>query len=439
VPRPAGEPSESRPRGLPWLWISLGGAAVGVLAALAPLLLSAPEPAPPAEAPAAAVPAPPRTAAPLPPPTRETEDSAAKLFAEAEAFERANPGEHERILPRWSEVFVKFPASTWARKAELRHAACKESIRALLEREFSGVRKDAGALAAAGEYADAVETVKAFLASQSSETLRRHAGNEIAALENLGREAWNLGAAEAQELAKKGDYPGARKVVEELRKGALPDVAARCDAALARLREAGEKHRLASGSALHEAAHQAFRQTVAPRILERVRERRYDEALRELDAAAALPEHASLREALAEERAAIAAAAQVWEAFLRTLKARIGQDVVLVLAPSTRQQGRLSRVAAERALLETPEGEVEAPLVKVQVDQVIAWSVGRTLPAEEPETYVKAALFLFAEGLDAPARTWFATARERGLADEKAERVFREGFLRAAAAARPAK
>jgi len=65
---------------------------------------------------------------------------------------------------------------------------------------------------------------------------------------------------------------------------------------------------------------------------------------------------------------------------------------------------------------------------------LVGWTLGRSLPAEDPVSYVKAALFFFCDGRDDLARLYLATARElRGPADP-AEKSFREGFLRAATA-----
>ncbi|MBI3854996.1 MAG: hypothetical protein HY293_04815 [Planctomycetes bacterium] len=83
-------------------------------------------------------------------------------------------------------------------------------------------------------------------------------------------------------------------------------------------------------------------------------------------------------------------------------------------------------------MLETGDGTAEAPLDKLHADLLVGWTLGRSLPAEEALSYVKAALFFFCEGRDDLAKLYLATAREMNGRVDEAERVFREGFLRAA-------
>jgi hypothetical protein len=77
---------------------------------------------------------------------------------------------------------------------------------------------------------------------------------------------------------------------------------------------------------------------------------------------------------------------------------------------------------------------VEAPLDRLHADLLVGWTIGKTLQAEDGVTYVKAALFFFCEGRDDLARLYLATARELNGPVAPAEKMFREGYLRAAAA-----
>jgi hypothetical protein len=434
----AGE-SVPRPRGKGLLVAAGAGALVagGVLAALF-VRRAPPPPAGPDLRPSSVpVARPSRPASASPGPGRA--DEAAALYARAEAFEREHPGDREGAIPLWREVFLRHPSSPWARKAEENHRAAADGSRALLEREFDGVRRGAQALAAAGEYADAIEAVKEFLAAQPKDALRRRAEEEVSALQNASRAAFNALVPETEELAKKGEFEKAAALLEGLRPGAIPEVAARCERAVARLRELAAGERVRQDAAKLEGAHRAFREGGARRILQLLRARRHEEALKEFHAAAADPALAPVREEIEQERSAVALAASFWEAFLRQLRGRTGQEVSILLASGSRAAGKLSRVGEDRVVVEAGGASSEVLLDEIHLDQVVAWTVGKALPADDPATCVRAALFFFGEGRDDLARLYFATAREMGRADEASERVFREGFLRAAAHARTAK
>ena len=56
-------------------------------------------------------------------------------------------------------MVTSFPTSTWARKADEKHRSTSAALQAFLDREFESTRKDAQALAAAGHYVDALETM----------------------------------------------------------------------------------------------------------------------------------------------------------------------------------------------------------------------------------------------------------------------------------------
>lgn len=433
---PVDPPRPSRLR----LWIALGAGAL-LLAGGAALFLfrggesRAPEPE---SAPGTTSTRPARTEpgsrTPEPAAAVSVEERQAKeLYDAAEAFERAQPGEYEARIQRWREVVTKFPTTGWGRKADERHRAASASLQALLDRDFDGARKDAQALAAAGHYADAVEALQSYRASQTRELLKRRAETEIAAIENASRLACNETAAKARERVAKGDYAGALALYEAASKSALPDVAARCRTAIGQLQAAlAERDRYAE-SRKGDEARRAFREEAAPKLLLLVRARKYDDAMKELSAAAAAPSNAPLKEEIAAERAAVADASSFWEAFLKGLRGRTGQDATLLLADGKRVSGRISRVAEDRVVLDTADAPVEVPLDRLHADLLVGWTIGKSLAAEDGLTYVKAALFFFCEGRDDLARLYLATARElKGPADA-AEKVFREGYLRAAA------
>ena len=428
------------PRRIPLkFWLLAAGATVA-LGGVATIVFLRPSPAPP---PAENVPVPkePSTAraeTKKGPEARakpiEAEEAAAReLYSAAEAFDRANPGDPEKVAPKYLEVFHHHPTTAWGRKAEQKARQLQKTLEASLEREFQGVRKDAETLAAAGLYLDAVEAVQDYLKEQTKDALRRRAEREIASLQNLSREAFNRTAQQAGRLAKKGEYAEAIASFEKLKEGSILEVSDRCAAAIEQLRDARKGFDASVVSKQAEESHKAFREAAGPKALALFRARRYEEGLKELDAAAAEPGAAGLKDDLARERAAVAQAAAFWEAFLKTLRAKASQDVTIASTnpKEPRIVGKLVKLAPDRAVIDTGDATAEAAFDKIHLDQVVAWSIGKSLPAEDASTYVKAALFFWLDGRDDLARTYFATAKELGAEIAEPERVFREGLLRA--------
>ncbi|HXX93219.1 MAG TPA: hypothetical protein VEN81_06265, partial [Planctomycetota bacterium] len=185
-----------------------------------------------------------------------------------------------------------------------------------------------------------------------------------------------------------------------------------------------------------EESRSVFRAGPGSRVLALFRARRYEEALAAFDAAGSDPSSLPLKEELARERSALAQAAAFWESFLRTVRARATQELTIIPASpkAPRTIGRLSKIGPDRLAIDTGESTVEVTFDQIHLDQVVAWSIGKSLPADDPATYSKAALFFFLDGRDDLARRYLATAKELGLDIAEAERVFREGLLRASPA-----
>jgi hypothetical protein len=365
-------------------------------------------------------------------PDSTEEGQAKELFDAAEAYERAEPGEYEQRAARWRDVVVRFPTSSWARKADERQRAATASLQAFLDREFESTRKDAQALAAAWQFVDAIDAIRAFKNAQTREVLKRRADVEIGILENSSRLAFNETASKAKELAARQSFGAAGALFESLAEGSIPEVAARCRVALDQLKKASDAQARWAESRKGDDARRAFSDGVAPKLLGFVRARQYDDALKELSSATALPGNASLKEDLAAERASIADASSFWEGFLKALRGRAGQDATILLADGKRWTGRISKVQPDRLVLDVGDATLEAPLEQLHADLLVGWTLGRTLPADDPVSYVKAALFFFCDGRDDLARLYLATARELNGPTEAAEKVFRAGFLRAA-------
>lgn len=438
-------PVEAPPPSRRRRWIALGAGAAGLLGIAGVLLFRRAEP-PAGEdrgsRPAESVPS--RAAAPEargregagPRGESAEERSSRELYDAALAFDRSNPGDYEARMTRWREVMARYPASSWARQADERYRAASASLQTLLDREFEATRKDAQTLAAAGHFVDAIDTLQSYRSSQTRDLLRRRAEVEISAIENASRLAYNEAIARCRDLAAKGDFRGAIPLVDSVARGAIPEVAARCQKSISELQQAAAARDQFEETRRGDDARKAFREEVAPKILGLVRARRYDDALRDLGAAGALPGNAAIREDIAAERASVADASAFWEAFLRALRSRLGQEASLLQSDGKRSSGKIARIQDDRIVVESGDTATEIPLDRLHADLLVGWTLGKTLAAEDGLSYVKAALFFFCEGRDDLARLYLATARELNGPAEAAEKVFRGGFLRAAAAAR---
>jgi hypothetical protein len=233
----------------------------------------------------------------------------------------------------------------------------------------------------------------------------------------------------------KGDFAGGVPFFESVAQGAIPEVAERCQKAITQLRVAAAEQVRFELMKKGDDARLAFREQVAPKILGLVRARLYDAALKEMSAAAAAPAYAEIRNEILAERASVVDASAFWEAFLKALRSRLGQEAFLLLSDGSKVSGRIVRVQEDKVVVEHGE-TTEAMLDRLHPDLIVGWTLGRTLPAEEGLTYVKAALFFFCEGRDDLARLYLSTARELNGPADAAEKIFRTGFLRAAVAAK---
>lgn len=363
----------------------------------------------------------------------DPEERAAKqLYDAADAYERAEPGEYEKRMAKWREVVTKHPATEWGRKADEKFRAASTSLQTLLDREFEGARRDAASLAAAALYADAIEALQNYKAAQARELLKRRADTEIAAIQNQSRTAYNEAAAAARGLVAKGDLAGATALFETMAGTGIPEVAERCRKSVAQLKEAAAAKERWEQSKKGDEARKAFREETAPKLLALVRGRRYDDALKELSAAAGAAANAPIKDEIAAERASIADASAFWDAFLKALRARSGQQASLLLADGKRLTGKISNIADDHVSVDTGDGAMDAPFDKLHADLLVGWTIGRTLPADDGVTYVKAGLFFFCDGRDDLAKLYLATARELSGPVDPAEKTFREGFLRGA-------
>ena len=391
------------------------GGAVALAAAIVGVALLFPAAPPPEEEPEAApvrptshAPAKPATAAA---PRLDTDDPAARAMFEAATTAAA-----------FREVWLKYPSTTWGKRAEEKFRALDSTARAAVDREFEEVRRRAASLGAA----EAVAVWRDYAARAGADA-RPKAEAAAVEVENRDRAAYNETVAKARERTDRGAYAEAAALFDALAKGATADVASRCAEAAARLKKAAEEVATAERAAKREAALKTAREEAGPKALAALRARRYADALKELAGEAA---------ELGAERAAVERARAFWQAFLAAARTKAGQDVSLLLAGHKRLAGKLEGVSSEKATLRSPEGVIEVPLDQLALDQIAAWAIGK---APDGALCLDAAMFFFAEGRDDLASTYLATAKEKGADVKDVESVWRDGILRAAiwAAAQP--
>ncbi len=327
------------------------------------------------------------------------------------------------------EVWLKYPSTSWGKKAEERFRAMDQAARATTDRGFEEARARAAALPPA----EAVAAWKAY-AEKAPPDAKAKAEAMAVETENRNRSAYNEAVGKARELADQHKYAEAALLFESLAKGSTEEVATRCAASAAQLRQAAEASKAGELALRREEAHQALREDVAPKALAALRARRYAEAL---DLLKDVP---LLEAELKRERALVEHARAFWEAFLKAAAANSGQELQLRFAKGKPLSGKLT-VQPDRATLETAEGPINVPLDQLSLDQVAAWTLGKTLASDDSASHLKAAMFYFAEGRDDLASTALATAKEKGADISSLEQAWREGFLRAAlwSAAQPTK
>ncbi len=352
---------------------------------------------------------------------RDDEAEAKALFEAAHAAEATQPDRPDLAIAKYRDVRVKFPQSTWASKAEGRTRELEEKLKKLFEGEFESVRAAARERSSRGDWRGALEGLAAYLKSDAKEILKKRADVEAGAIANESRDRFNQAVIDAQALAKKGAFDEAAATFTVLLPG-LPDdlrlsAQAETEAIAIAKKEFAEVRTQLERDALEEKVYAA-----GPAVLEACRHRRYDEALKTIDALPAC-------DWTKDEREAVAAAAVFWDAFLKSLRARVGQEVSLLLADGKRASGRLAKVADDRATV----GAAEVPFEKLHDDQVTILAVGRgALPEGAAETYVRASMFFFIDGKRELSRIYLATARELGAKAEAVERAWRGGLVQAA-------
>ncbi len=351
-----------------------------------------------------------------PPQNPDEEKEARALFDAAEALERSQPDRPDLAMARYREVRVRHPQTSWAAKAEKRTVELEERLAKRVEAEFDGVRREARALADGGNFRGAIDA----LGRIPKEILKPRADAEIAAVENEARKKFNATVKQAQELARKGSHEQASALFVSLEPFVPDDVRESGKSEIAAIQESRPSYTEARAAAdVLAAEEQAF--AAAPGLLDACRRRRYDEALRALDALPA----SSVR---SDEREAVAAAAAFWDAFVKALRGRVGQDVSLMLADGKRAAGRLAKVADDRCTV----GTAEVAFDRLHDDQVAVLALGG-LPAA-PASYAAAAMHFSCQGRRDLSRVYLATAKEMGATVDALERAWRGGILRSAAA-----
>ncbi len=435
---PPPPPPEPGKKSLPWLWIAIGLGVVLIGAAGVAIFLPGPKPddstgGPTAAPSAAPTSRPASSAAPTPPPpkvTAEEEKAAKVLFDEAKAFE--DQDKPDLALQKYLDLSIKYPFSALAHQAGERSVEIEKRLKDLFVKEFEAARQASEKAVAAGEVVKAIEGLRAFAATASNDMVRRRAEGEAAQLENDARKAYNEALQKADALAKEHKYSEAAELLRAASERSIEEVRTAAEKDRAALAEAGKAWGEWRARQQVEAAEESALKKVKA-LLPKLKARKYDEALKELEAAAKSPAYVPVAAILEGDRALAAAAASWWEAVLKGLKARAGQEAAFQTADGKWTRGKLTKILEDRLIVRIEDTDVEVPLDKLHDDQVVLLATGRGGLAEgSGETYAKAAMWFFLEGKAETSRLYLATAKELGFAADSLEKSWREGYLRAA-------
>lgn len=316
---------------------------------------------------------------PVLPPTRAgvADEKAAKhAFDAAMALERTDPA---AAVSKYRAVQARHPDSSWARLAEERSIALERKHRDSIEAAVRALIGKAKALADKGKYTEALEALR----DESDPRARA----ESIRIRNRARKEFN-------DAVRKGSA----EHFEELRRRLTPDLAEMCEEAIQQLREV-EEDRKAFEKEKEEIEKQKARLAKARDWWKKLSEGKYEDVLKGFDGEAG-------------DRALIEAAA----AFQKALEKGRAEAGKMHLLDKKRQP-----------FIANPAEVYQADLHR---DTIVALAYS-ALPADEPETYVKCAMWFWFSGDEKAAHREMATAAELGDVS-RYEQAFREGWLRTA-------
>jgi serine/threonine-protein kinase len=187
---------------------------------------------------------------------RKAESIAARdAYLAAQAYKESNPEDYRGIAARYKAIVDKFPNSPIApeAKGELEIALKKFDERA--QKESAGVAGAVDAALSLNDYASALGVPDAFIKEYAGTKWEAQGRAEKTKVERAFARRMEGGSAQVRRLVKEGRYAEAQTVLDDLKKGALPESRPALDA-LAKLIE--ETSRGAAASAAMKEFNAAF-------------------------------------------------------------------------------------------------------------------------------------------------------------------------------------
>jgi hypothetical protein len=354
------------------------------------------------------------------------------IFEEAAAREKASADKPDVAMTSYHELCVRHPLTKAGRAAAQKCVALEGDVAKALDREFGVARTAAEKLLKEGRFADALQSLRAYSDGTNKEALKRRSAALAESIENDARRAYVVAVKAARAAATKGAFDESAALLKSASEKSTEDVKSAAEGDLSLLERYRETEERKKAIAEEEASRKAFGDRAA-KLLKRARERAYADVVKELDAAIADPALASAKDRLAADRAVVVAASTFWDAVLKTLKARVGQDVRLKKADGKYARGTLKRVADTGVSLRLEPPGVDIPLETLHADTLVALAIhGDGLPADAGASYAAAAMWFFLEGRPEVSRIELATAVELKADVSQLEPAWRSGFFRIA-------
>ena len=233
-PEPVAQPvPERRRRAWP---LATAGAALAAGAIIAAVLLTQGQDEPPAAPPPnAGTTQPPR---PVPDPALA---AAEKLLAEADDFAQRNPAAYGEIIARYLKVQADAKGTPSAAAAAERLAAARRKLGEVRAAFLDKLRSDAGALAKAGKFGEAMARVEADRAAAAALGAGKQIDNELSKVKGQAAAALADKSAQADKLLEDGQLDEAREVAAAIAAFGLKDADDRAKAILARINAAADE------------------------------------------------------------------------------------------------------------------------------------------------------------------------------------------------------
>ena len=353
---------------------------------------------------------------PVKPSTPQAKEPTREAIAQAMFDVAAKVG----TLAAYHEVAVRAPETGPGRKALEQCGGLEGAEHASLEQKFVPIEREVADLAKAGRYQAALDRLVEFERGQDS--LRRKAHRKGEELRNEARIAY-MAAVRTARTAPLDEAASMLKAASEHSTPEVREAAERDRTHIDRVRVARDAKRAAAEEA--ESVRILGERSAA--WLKRIRERAYAEVLKEMETALADPKLAPSKERLAADRDAVKSAAAFWDAFQKSIKARLNQEVSLRTADTKVIRGTLKKVTDASLRIEN----LDVPLATLHADQLILLAIHRdALPEDAGASYGSAAMWFFLEGKHDLSRLFLATSVELGPAPESLETSWRRGFFR---------